>query len=103
MPRAQEFTVRFTFVSTKADGDPYTRDVKVRAHNPAEAENIAWRDRVSHFGARGNDNAIDCKVVTTTSPADFTDAEIERSQSFLAALLGPEECVRLENDINPAV
>jgi hypothetical protein len=59
----KEFTVRFYFVSQKANGDDFTRDIKVKAANSKSAENIAWLSRVKYFGALGNDNCVDCRVV----------------------------------------
>lgn len=63
----RDFTVEFTFTSTKAYGDDYTLRVTIRARNAKEAEDTAWMQRVSFFGARGNDNAIDCRTI----PAEY--------------------------------
>jgi len=59
----QDFKVRFEFASTKADGALQIRFMTVRAHNAREAENIAWMQRGSFWGAFGTDNALDCKAV----------------------------------------
>lgn len=57
------YKVEFDFVSSKADGDLYKRTVEVKASTAVQAENIAWMQRVSFFGERGNDNAIDCRAI----------------------------------------
>ncbi len=59
----KEFDVEFTFVSTKADGDDFTRVVTVKADDAKSAADSAWYNRHSHFGALGTENAIDCRVV----------------------------------------
>ncbi len=58
----QTFAVEFTFVSTRADGPVTTRIAHTKAKTAKEAENIAWMQRGSLFGAFGTDNAIDCVV-----------------------------------------
>lgn len=57
------FIVQFEFTSSKADGDNYTRTVEVKAKTAKDAEDTAWFQRVSIFGAKGNDNAIDCRTI----------------------------------------
>lgn len=57
------FTVEFTFVSAKANGPDQKRTMIVRAHNAAQAENMAWGNRFSQWGAFGTENAIDCRII----------------------------------------
>ena len=57
---AKLFYVEFTLVSTQAYGDSQTRIMPVKANTAAEAENIAWMQRGTWWGAFGTDNAIDC-------------------------------------------
>lgn len=59
----REFKVRFEFVSVKAEGDLQIRHMTVRADTAQAAENTAWMQRGSYWGAFGTDNALDCKVV----------------------------------------
>lgn len=60
----KEFTVQFIFSSTRADGDGYTMNVTVKAKDATSAANMAWFERVHHFGARA-DNALDCRTIET--------------------------------------
>ncbi len=54
------FQVDFTFVPTTAHGNVTTRTMHVKAKTAAEAENRAWAQRFSYWGAFGTENAIDC-------------------------------------------
>ena len=59
----RKFTIQFEFSSSSAYGAPHYRKMIVRAANAREAENIAWMQRGSVWGAMGTDNALDCCVV----------------------------------------
>lgn len=67
MSAKRDFVVEFTFTSTKAYGDEYKAKVTIRARNAKEAEDTAWMQRGTLFGARGTDNATDCRTITGES------------------------------------
>jgi len=55
------FRIEFDFVPTTANGAIQTRQVEVKASTAAAAENTAWMQRGTFWGAFGTDNAIDCR------------------------------------------
>ena len=60
----QKFTVEFDFVPTMAHGPLQHRMMEVKASTAKDAENIAWMQRGSYWGAFGTDNAVDCRVIS---------------------------------------
>lgn len=58
----REFKVEFEFVSSKADGNNYSRTLNIKAENEKSALNIARLEGFSAFGARFTDNCVDWKI-----------------------------------------
>lgn len=59
----RDFIIEFTFTSTKADGESYTRTALARAYTPSGALAIARIVGFQEFGARFTDNCIDWRVI----------------------------------------
>lgn len=59
----RDFKIEFDFASLKADGDVQHRTITIRAKNAREAENIAWMQRGTNWGAYATDYALDCRAI----------------------------------------
>jgi hypothetical protein len=53
------FKITYTFVSTRADGDDYTRSIYIHAANYKAAMAMARTIGFTNYGARFNDNCVD--------------------------------------------
>ena len=59
----QQFKILYTFTSTRADGDAYTRTLTVKAKTAQDALGaIARIEGFRAFGARFNDNCVDWEL-----------------------------------------
>ena len=61
-----KFIVTCEFSSVHADGQAYKVDVEVMAESAASAEHILNINRVTWFGAKGNDNLLDWRAKPAT-------------------------------------